>query len=72
MRDGMMINSILANSSVWYSLTEKQLTELEVADEYLIRKIMNCHAKVPKEFLYQDEYSFLNKFFLQLTQKNYF
>ena len=54
MRDGMMINSILANSSVWYGLTEKQLTELELADEYLIRKILNCHAKVPKEFLYQE------------------
>lgn len=52
MRQGMLINGILTNIEVAYGLNVKAIHELEIADEYLIRKIMKGHSKCPIESLF--------------------
>ena len=52
MRNGMLVNGMLTNSEVWYGVTNDELKHLEMVDEYLIRKILNCHSKTSIELIY--------------------
>ena len=49
LREAMMINEIVTNSEVWYSVKEKHLETLENLDEMLLRKFFNAHSKTAKE-----------------------
>ena len=46
------INSILPNPEVWHNILVKDIEELTKVDQYLMRKILQCHSKVPIEFIY--------------------
>ena len=52
LRQAWLINGILFNSEVWYSVTEQQIAHLVDIDKYLLRGLINAHAKVPLEHLY--------------------
>ena len=36
----------------WHNLKDKELNDLKKLDQYLLRKIIGAHSKVPVEFLY--------------------
>ena len=46
------MNGILFNSEVWYSVSAKQVANFVDIDKYLLRGLVNAHAKVPLEHLY--------------------
>ena len=52
LRDAMFVNGVLTNSEAWYSITKKNIKELEVMDRLLIKNITGAHAKTQNEFLY--------------------
>ena len=45
LKDSMLINGILTNSEVWYTLKEEHFKILETADEDLMRQIFKAHSK---------------------------
>ena len=49
LRESMMINGILTNSEVWYSVKKKHLDVLESLDLMLLRKFFKAHSKTAKE-----------------------
>ena len=52
LRQAMLVNGILFNSEGWHGVTEEDIRTLEKVDEALLRSMLQCHAKVPLEFLY--------------------
>ena len=52
LRQAMFINGILFNSEVWHGVTDDHVRALEKVDEYLLRSLLQCHAKTPLEFLF--------------------
>ena len=52
LRESMLINGMLFNSEAWHGLTNAQLVKLESVDQALLRGILKCHSKTPKEFLH--------------------
>ena len=52
LRESMLINGIFTNIEVCYGLTEKEIKDYEVLDEYLLRQILNGHSKTAIENLY--------------------
>ena len=52
LRNSLFINSLIFNSEAWYNITKKDYEELEMADEILLRRILECPAATPKEMLY--------------------
>jgi hypothetical protein len=43
------LNSILTNADVWYGLSDKQVSQLEVVERLLIRKFLNTSISTPLE-----------------------
>ena len=52
LRNTLFISSVLCNSEAWYDITAEERDNLEQADENLLRRILECPAKTPKEMLY--------------------
>ena len=52
LRNTLFISSVLCNSEAWYDITAEERDKLEQADENLLRRILECPAKTPKEMLY--------------------
>ena len=52
LRQALLLNGVLFNSEAWHSVTSKDLDALSKADESLLRSILQCHSKTPREFLY--------------------
>jgi hypothetical protein len=52
LRNSLFINSLLFNSEAWYNLNQKDLEDLEMADEALLRRILECPESTPKEMMY--------------------
>ena len=71
LRNAMMINGILTNSEVWYGLEDKDLIELEQADEYLLRHILGAHSKTPKECLYLETGTILIRYVVKSRRMMY-
>ena len=44
LRDSIFLSGILTNSETWYNLKEEHFKVLEVADNDLMRKILNAHS----------------------------
>ena len=53
MREGLFINSVLVNADVWINLTKKEINELTVVDNALVRMIWECPSftSIPVIFL---------------------
>ena len=52
LRNSLFINSLIFNSEAWYNITKRDYEELEMADEILLRRILECPESTPKEMLY--------------------
>ena len=52
LRNSLFINAILTNFEASYGLTITDVEKLEKCDEQLIRLILECPSKTPKEMLY--------------------
>ena len=52
LRQAMFLNGVLFNSEAWHDVSEDDMKALETIDEYLLRSLVNGHAKAPLEFLY--------------------
>ena len=49
LRNSLLLSTLLSNSETWYSLTQKEISELDMVDEILLRKIFSAHSKTLKE-----------------------
>ena len=52
LRQAWLINGILYNSEVWHGLKENDINNFLAIDKYLLRGLVNSHAKAPVEHLY--------------------
>ena len=52
LREAMLLNGILTNCEVWYTVTEEHFKTLESADIDLFRKMFNAHSKTAIELFY--------------------
>ena len=52
LRDARLINGILTNAEVWYSLGKMEVAELEKVDKLFLRKLLAVSDAVPSESLY--------------------
>ena len=52
LRQSWFLNSILLNMETWHNLKDNELNELKKLDQYLLRKMLRAHSKVPVQFLY--------------------
>ena len=56
----------------WHNVIDNDLKELKKLDQYLLRKIIGTHAKVPVEFLYLETSATPIDFILKSRRINYF
>ena len=54
LRQAWLINGILFNSEVWHSVADTDIAHLVEIDKYLLRGLVQAHAKVPIEHLYME------------------
>ena len=52
LRHSLFLSSILLNSEVWYGLTLSDIEQLEVVDQFLLRRILEAPSSTPKVSLY--------------------
>ena len=52
LRNSLFISTVLTNIESIYSLTNKEIEEIERCDESLLREKFSLHSKTSKEFLY--------------------
>ena len=52
LRNSILINGMLTNCEIWYSITQTEITQLEEVDRLLLRQIMNVASSCPIEALY--------------------
>ena len=69
MRNGMLMNGMLTNSETWYGMSNDEEKQLELVDEYLLRKILKCHSKTSKELLYLETGTIPIRYILKVGQK---
>ena len=65
MQRSIFVNGIMCNSEVWYSLTKKQIKELEDVDKLLLRRILQAPISTPGEALYLETGAIPISFILQ-------
>ena len=54
LRNSILLSSLLFSSEAWYNVRQRQIQDLEMADETLLRKIFAAHSKTPKELFYTE------------------
>ena len=52
LREAMLLNGILTNCEVWYTVKEEHMKSLESADNDLLRKVFNAHCKTAIELFF--------------------
>ena len=70
-RNSLLLSTLLTNAESWYSLTTKDVSELERVDEALLRKILEAPAKTPIEALYLELGATPIRFLLMLRRISY-
>ena len=71
LRNSLLLSTLLSNSETWYSLTQKEISELEMVDEILLRKIFSAHSKTLKEALYLESGNVPIRFILMARRVNF-
>ena len=71
LRQAMLVNGSLYNSEAWHSVSLEDIRGLEKVDEALLRYLLDCHAKVPLEFLYLESGAIPVRFILSARRINY-
>ena len=52
LRNSILINGMLTNCEIWYTITPTEINQLEEVDRLLLRQIMNVPSSCPIEALY--------------------
>ena len=52
LRNALFVNGLLTNMEASYGLKDEEIEEIEKCDEQLLRIILECPSKTPKEMLY--------------------
>ena len=52
LRNALFVNGLLTNMEASYGLKDDEIEEIEKCDEQLLRMILECPNKTPKEILY--------------------
>ena len=52
LRHSLFLSSILLNSEVWYGLTLTDIEQLEVVDQFLLKRILEAPSSSPRVSLY--------------------
>ena len=71
LRQAMLVNGSLYNSEAWHSVSTEDIRGLEKVDEALLRCLLDCHSKVPLEFLYLESGAIPLRFILSARRINY-
>ena len=71
LRNSLLLSSLLSNSETWYNLTTKEISELEMVDEVLLKKILSAHSKTPKELLYLETGNIPVRYILMARRINF-
>ena len=71
LRNSLLLSSLLSNSETWYNLTTKEITELEMVDDLLLRRILAAHSKTPKELLYLETGNIPVRYILMARRINF-
>ena len=71
LRQSWFLNSTLLNMETWHNMKENDLNELKKLDQYLLRKIIGAHSKVPVELLYLETSTTPLDFILKSRRINY-
>ena len=71
LREAMFLNGALYSSEAWHGVTEAQVSQIELVDNQLLRKILNAHAKTPVEFLYLESGALPVRFVISSKRLNY-
>ena len=71
LRQAMLISGMLFSAESWHSLTNQHIETLSKVDESLVQALVNCHPKVPKEFLHLETSTIPIKYLLKSRRLNY-
>ena len=71
LREAMFLNGVLYSSEAWHGVTEAHISQIELVDHQLLRKILNSHAKTPVEFLYLETGALPVRFVIASKRINY-
>ena len=71
LRNAMFINGILTNCEIWYGMKKEEISMLQEIDEYLVRKILKLHSKIPKDTLYLETGILPIKYIMMSRRLNY-
>ena len=71
LRNSILLSSLLFSSEAWYNVTKRQIQDLEMADETLLRKIFAAHSKTPIELLYTESGNVPVRFILMGRRLNF-
>ena len=71
LREAMFLNGVLYSCEAWHGVTEAQVSQIELVDNQLLRKILCAHAKTPVEFLYLETGALPVRFVISSKRLNY-
>ena len=71
LRNSLLLNSVLTSIEVKIGLKSEQISLLEKVDEYLLRRMLKAHSKVPIESLYLATGAVPIKYIIMQRRLNY-
>ena len=71
LRNAMFASKILVNCESWQSILKTDMKDMELADNRLMRKILNSHAKTPTEMLFLETAEIPLKFLVMSRRLNF-
>ena len=72
LRQAWFINSLLVNVEAWHNVLKKDTDIFTNLDNYLMKKILGAHSKVPTELLFLETAAFPVRFILASRRANFF
>ena len=71
LREALFVNAMFVNMEAWHNVLQKDTSVFTKLDQYLMRKIVGCHSKVPIEMLYLETNTIPLDFILASRRINY-
>ena len=71
LRQAWFINALLVNIEVWHNVLSKDIEVFTQLDNYLMRKILKAHSKIPIEMLYLETGTIPVEFVIMSRRVNY-
>ena len=71
LRQAWFINALLVNIEVWHNIMKRDIQVITQMDNYLMRKILGAHSKIPIEMLFLETGTLPIEFILISRRVNY-